>query len=159
VHGDQVMLKWRAHPEGVRLFIDPEQMTQLLLNLAINACEAMEYAGELTLTAEQGADSASQQLTVQDNGPGISPKVRGELFKPFITTKKSGTGLGLPMVARIAHAHSGRVDVGESPSGGALFRVMMYPQGECSGSRTPADNGQAHSELSEEASAEALTAV
>ena len=100
-------------------------MTQLFLNLAINACEAMDYDGELRITAKSSADAQWCELMVIDTGPGIKADVRDDLFKPFVTTKKSGTGLGLPMVARITHAHGGDVLVEESPSGGAAFCVRL----------------------------------
>jgi signal transduction histidine kinase len=105
--------------------VDPEQLTQLLLNLAINACEAMEYKGELELTVTEGVDGKTCELWVRDSGPGLPIEVREDIFKPFITSKRSGTGLGLPMVARIAHAHGGSVEAGASEFGGAAFCVRL----------------------------------
>jgi two-component system sensor histidine kinase PilS (NtrC family) len=122
-----------VEPADLPLRADAEQLTQLLLNLAINACEAMDYRGELELTAGEGEDERSCVLQVQDSGPGLPVQIREEIFKPFVTTKKSGTGLGLPMVARIAHAHGGRVEAGDSELGGAAFRLFLARP-----SRTPA---------------------
>lgn len=126
VHGDQVSLSHQVKPQGMQIFVDPEQLTQLFLNLAINACESMGYCGELKITAEQAGDAEYCELRVMDSGPGISPAVTEDLFKPFVTTKKNGTGLGLPMVARIAHAHDGSVSAGRSPLGGAMFCVRLH---------------------------------
>ena len=125
VHGDRVRLSHRVDPPDLKVSIDPEQMVQLFLNLAINACEAMEYRGDLVIAAEQSPDGKWCEMKVQDSGPGIPEDSQSDLFKPFVTTKKTGTGLGLPMVARIANAHAGIVEVGESPTGGAVFCVKV----------------------------------
>jgi two-component system sensor histidine kinase PilS (NtrC family) len=125
VHGGGVRLAHRVEPSDLALRVDPEQLTQLLLNLAINACEAMEYKGELELTVTEGVDGKTCELWVRDSGPGLPIEVREDIFKPFITSKRSGTGLGLPMVARIAHAHGGSVEAGASEFGGAAFCVRL----------------------------------
>jgi PAS domain S-box-containing protein len=125
VHGDRVRLSHRVDPPDLTVSIDPEQMVQLFLNLAINACEAMDYQGELAIAAERSSDGKWCEMKVQDSGPGIPEDAQSDLFKPFVTTKKTGTGLGLPMVARIANAHAGIVEVGESPTGGAVFCVKV----------------------------------
>ncbi|MFH1845569.1 MAG: histidine kinase dimerization/phospho-acceptor domain-containing protein [bacterium] len=132
VHSAEVKLQFRLEPEDLTLFIDPEQMTQVFLNLAINACEAMEYRGELQIVIGESRDGRYHELQVNDSGPGIDPAVADELYKPFVTSKKNGTGLGLPMVARIAHAHGGFVAVQKSPCGGAGFALLLerYEQPE-----------------------------
>jgi two-component system sensor histidine kinase PilS (NtrC family) len=158
-HGDKVCLQWRVEPPDLRLHIDPAQMTQLFLNLAINACEAMDYAGELTLMAAQKDGSAWQELIVCDSGPGVSEEMRDELFKPFVTTKKGGTGLGLPMVARIAHAHHGRVRVGTAPNGGAVFTVQLYPGSEDSETEGPPELTDRGAERRQEIAADVLSTV
>ncbi len=123
--GGGVAVECRCERAGLAVLADPAQLTQLLLNLAINACEAMEYRGKLALVARAGADGASCELCVLDSGPGLSEEARANLFKPFFTTKRKGTGLGLPMVARIVHAHDGTVEAGESAAGGAAFTVRL----------------------------------
>ncbi len=125
VNGGSVQVIHRTTPSDLKALLDPEQMVQLFLNLAINACEAMEYAGELAIVVEKSRDGHWCQMKVQDTGPGVSAEARADLFKPFVTTKKTGTGLGLPMVARIAHAHDGSVEVREAPDGGAIFCVKV----------------------------------
>ncbi len=123
--GGGVQVEMRAAEPALLVSLDAEQMTQLFLNLALNACEAMEYAGRLVLTASAAAGSGCCEFAVLDTGPGLSDEARENLFAPFFTTKKEGTGLGLPMVARIAHAHEGTVEVGTSQAGGAEFRVRI----------------------------------
>ncbi len=106
------------------VFADAGQMLQLFLNLALNACEAMEYRGRLVLTAGPDDDGCCE-LRVADNGPGLSDEAKARLFTPFFTTKKHGTGLGLPMVARIAHAHDGTIEAAASPGGRRRIPVRI----------------------------------
>lgn len=110
-------------PIDLELVADPGQLTQLALNLAINACEAMRYQGRLRLALHLVEGGESFELTVTDDGPGIESSIRESLFLPFKTTKEGGTGLGLSVVARIASAHGGSVRAEDAPGGGAIFRV------------------------------------
>ncbi len=121
-HGGKVEADFRCRPEELILVADPAQLKQLILNLVINACEAMSYAGRIDLDVSE--QDGNFLLRVTDTGPGIAPEIQADLFAPFKTTKEKGTGLGLAMVARIAGAHGGRVTAGSSPGGGAEFRVL-----------------------------------
>ncbi len=116
-----------VYPENLMVVADPGQLTQMALNLAINACEAMAYQGQLKIALNLRDGGETCELIVADTGPGIDPEVREDLFSPFKTTKEGGTGLGLSIVARIAAAHGGSVRAGEAPGGGAIFRVR-WPQ-------------------------------
>jgi two-component system sensor histidine kinase PilS (NtrC family) len=128
--GGGVAVDGRAVEPALMLFADAGQLLQLFLNLALNACEAMEYRGRLVLTAGP-ADDGFCELRVADTGPGLSDEAKARLFTPFFTTRKHGTGLGLPMVARIAHAHDGTVEAATSPAGGAEFRVRIPLAASC----------------------------
>jgi two-component system, NtrC family, sensor histidine kinase PilS len=110
-------------PADLELLADPGQLTQLALNLAINACEAMRYDGRVRIALHVVEGGETCELTVTDDGPGIEPEIRDSLFQPFKTTKEGGTGLGLSVVARIAAAHGGSVRAEDAPGGGAIFRV------------------------------------
>ena len=110
-------------PCDLELVADPGQLTQLALNLAINACEAMRYQGRVRLGLHLVDGGESFELTVTDDGPGIEADIRDSLFLPFKTTKEGGTGLGLSVVARIAAGHGGTVRADDAPGGGATFRV------------------------------------
>lgn len=110
-------------PADLELVADPAQLTQLALNLAINACEAMRYHGRLRLAIHLVGGGETFELVVTDDGPGIEADIRDDLFQPFKTTKEGGTGLGLSVVARIAAAHGGTVRAEDAPGGGAIFRV------------------------------------
>jgi signal transduction histidine kinase len=110
-------------PPDLELSADPGQLTQLALNLAINACEAMRYQGRLRVALYLVEGGETFELTVTDDGPGIEADIRDNLFLPFKTTKEGGTGLGLSVVARIAAGHGGTVRAEDAPGGGAIFRV------------------------------------
>jgi len=120
-------------PEALRpLQGDPAQLRQIFTNFLTNAFEAMNGAGrvEIAAIAVDGEEEAEQGgptvvITVSDNGPGIPPEVTDRIFSPFFTTKPQGSGLGLAIVRKIVDAHDGRIDVGERPGGGAVFRVTL----------------------------------
>jgi two-component system, NtrC family, sensor histidine kinase PilS len=115
-------------PADLELAADPGQLTQLALNLAINACEAMRYQGRVRVALHLVEGGETCELTVTDDGPGIEADIRDSLFLPFKTTKEGGTGLGLSVVARIAAAHGGTVRAEDAPGGGAIFRVRWPRQ-------------------------------
>ncbi len=136
--GDEISLQIRQHvaakngsvrlhcdiqPEDMDLVADPGQLTQLTLNLVINACEAMKYKGDLGLNLRLLAAGTSQELVVTDNGPGIDEDIRPDIFTPFATNKTGGTGLGLAIAQRIAAAHGGQIRAEDNPGGGTVFRV------------------------------------
>lgn len=122
-------------PEALRpLQGDPSQLRQIFTNFLTNAFEAMSGAGlvEITAVAQEGDDESGPEhggptvmIVVSDNGPGIPPEVTDRIFSPFFTTKPQGSGLGLAIVRKIVDAHDGRIDVGERPGGGTVFRVTL----------------------------------
>jgi PAS domain S-box-containing protein len=115
---------------------DAGQMQQVLLNLAINARDAMPLGG--TLTMRVGSTGENAFLEVEDNGEGMSDETRSHLFEPFFTTKDvgKGTGLGLAVVHGIVVEHGGSVDVDSRPGEGSRFRVFL-PSISCDGPGTP----------------------
>jgi PAS domain S-box-containing protein len=108
---------------------DRGQLEQVLLNLAVNASDAMPDGGTITLRA--GADGGHVFFSVSDTGHGITDEVRAHLFEPFFTTKAlgKGTGLGLAVVHGIVTAHGGRTEVTSTPGEGATF-VVWLPRAE-----------------------------
>ena len=123
----QVRVACDINPDDLEVSADPGQLTQMALNLAINACEAMAYQGVLRISLNKADGGEACELVVQDNGPGIDPEIAENLFRPFKTTKEGGTGLGLSIVARIATAHGGSVRAQENPGGGSIF-LVRWPQ-------------------------------
>jgi two-component system, sporulation sensor kinase E len=114
-------------PDLPALGIDPEQMQQVFFNLLLNALQAMEYRGRLTVTTRR-VDSAAV-VTVRDTGPGVAAELRERIFKPFFTTYSKGTGLGLAIVKNVVEAHRGQITVDGPPGGGAEFRITLPIQG------------------------------
>ncbi len=115
---------------------DRDALVQALLNLLKNAAEAIATMEQPTITlssryalGETRRNAAGKQLpvaiSVMDNGPGVSPTLEGRLFAPFTTTKTSGKGLGLAVVARIIEEHEGLISSEAAPSGGARFTLYL----------------------------------
>ncbi len=90
-----------------------------------NAIEASPPATHIGLRTAAGNDDEEIVIEVTDNGPGVPPQLRTEIFNPFFTTRKHGTGMGLSISRSIVAAHGGRIEVGDSPSGGAKFTVTL----------------------------------
>jgi len=110
---------------------DPGQIEQVLLNLALNARDAMPGGGVLVIETANAPPSAGGtplvMFSVRDTGSGIDPAVMGHIFEPFFTTKESGkgTGLGLATVQSIVEQLGGRCDVQSAPGRGAMFRIYL----------------------------------
>ena len=110
----------------LRLVCDPEQIHQVLLNLLLNAIEAMENSDrERVLTIKAGSRDGMATLLVSDTGQGIAAEKREQLFEPFFTTKAAGGGLGLSILQTIVLRHGGLVTVESVPGQGAAFTVTF----------------------------------
>jgi two-component system NtrC family sensor kinase len=107
------------------IMADPAHMKQVFLNLLINACEAMEEGG--TLTIRTGYDEGENKATVsvRDTGVGIEAGNLARIFDPFFSTKEKGTGLGLSVVNGIVTRHNGKVEVETAPGKGTEIRVTL----------------------------------
>jgi PAS domain S-box-containing protein len=111
---------------------DETQLQQVLMNLFLNARDAMPFGGQLTVETRP-ADGRWVCLAVQDTGHGMAEDVRGRIFDPFFSTKERGTGLGLAMVRQIVENFGGRIEVASQPGYGSCFEVWL-PQ-------APVENG------------------
>ena len=117
-------------PRPLDAVVDPLLVGQALLNLLLNAAEAVEpgAGGKVSVKFSRPApDSQVKQfrLAVTDNGPGIAPGVLDRIFNPFFTTKDTGTGLGLAIVHRVVEAHDGTITATNEPGGGARFEIRV----------------------------------
>ena len=120
------------------LHVDVDQMKQVLLNLAMNACEAMPEGGVLTLSVIHGSAPREVVFTVSDTGIGIPQENMSRLFTPFFTTKQvgKGTGLGLPIAYGIVKLHHGQISVKSDVGEGTTFTITLpsdlrdYPAGK-----------------------------
>ncbi|HOE96653.1 MAG TPA: HAMP domain-containing sensor histidine kinase [Candidatus Sumerlaeota bacterium] len=115
-----------AGPEVLGFVSDPVALQQMLLNLLLNAADAMGGEGRILVELKERAPGVV--LRVHDSGPGIPPDKRQAIFDAFYTSKESGAGLGLLSVRSCAELHGGRIHVGESARlGGALFEIELPP--------------------------------
>lgn len=100
-----------------------DQLVQVFLNLLLNAIDATRKGGCIVVSARCGEDGV--EVTVKDDGPGISPEHAGRLFQPYFTTKKHGTGLGLFVTRKLVADHGGEVGFVSRPNEGTEFRVRL----------------------------------
>ncbi len=106
------------------VWIDPDRMAQCLLNLYLNAIQAMENSGTLTVRISVD-DDQYVHITVSDTGQGIHLEKLDRIFDPYFTTKKTGTGLGLAIVHKIVEAHQGQMKVKSTSGKGTSFTIMI----------------------------------
>jgi signal transduction histidine kinase len=102
---------------------DRTQIQQVVVNLAMNAVQAMDGSGVLTLRTADDGDKLT--LVVEDTGPGFGDATPARLFDSFYTTKQAGMGMGLPICRSILEAHGGSIEAGNAPGGGARFTVTL----------------------------------
>jgi signal transduction histidine kinase/putative methionine-R-sulfoxide reductase with GAF domain len=105
--------------------VDREQIKQVILNLLMNAIQAMPGGGQLSMSGRFSRDGYWVELTVQDSGVGIPPEDLDKLFDPFFSTKEGGIGLGLSIAHRIIDQHHGKIEVESNPGKGTLFTISL----------------------------------
>lgn len=118
-----IELRRRLDASLPALSCDRTQIEQVLLNLILNAAQAMPGSGTLTIATAR--EPGHVLVTVADTGPGIPAERRDRLFEPFLTTKPSGTGIGLAIVRKIVETHRGRVEVRSRAGKGTQFRISL----------------------------------
>ncbi|HTW94945.1 MAG TPA: ATP-binding protein [Tepidisphaeraceae bacterium] len=119
----RVQLRLRPNPTPLMVRADPKILKQAILNLMLNAVQAMPEGGELILSAGQLDGKAS--LSVIDTGPGMTPEVLHRIFEAYYSTKKAGTGLGLAMARRIVEEHGGALSVRSEVGKGSDFTITL----------------------------------
>ena len=129
--GHRVNIEFEPPTDPIIIPIDPAQIEDAVLNLIINAIEAADGDGQVRISVARSQNDRAEEfedeaiVEVTDNGRGISQEDLTRIFNPFFTTRKGGTGLGLPAVRRIARAHGGRVEVSSSPEKGSTFSIHL----------------------------------
>ena len=125
-------------PQRPNVHADPHQLEQVIMNLAVNARDAMPHGGRLVIETQllEGGESQVRirpgssagrfaMLAVSDNGTGMDHATRDRIYEPFFTTKETGTGLGLSMVQGIVEQSGGKIHVETQPGGGTTFRIYL----------------------------------
>ncbi|MGZ4841849.1 MAG: ATP-binding protein [Candidatus Angelobacter sp.] len=123
-----------------QVMLDQDLCDQVFTNLFMNACEAMgEEGGDLRVRLHATNEKTGEGgvvVEIEDSGPGVPPELKEQIFNPFVTTKKSGVGLGLAIVSKIVDAHGGSLKLVSEPGHGACFRIEFpaaaAPQAEAS---------------------------
>jgi signal transduction histidine kinase len=111
--------------------VNPSQIQQVLLNLIVNARQAMDPGGQITVSVHTGADGANAEIAVRDTGRGIPPDTLRKIFDPYFTTKtadaqgQGGTGLGLSLAREVIEAHHGRIRVESTVGQGTTFTLKL----------------------------------
>ena len=113
-------------PNLPTLMADGDQMRQVILNVILNAADAMPQGGTLTITSQLREGTRTVDVRISDTGTGIPEEVKNRLFEPFFTTKKTGTGLGLAIAYGIIERHKGRLAVESTPGQGTTI-IMSLP--------------------------------
>jgi signal transduction histidine kinase len=113
-------------PKLSPVMADRDQMRQVVLNVVINAAEAMPNGGSLRVLSRNDSASSQVEVRIADTGTGISEEIKGKLFEPFFTTKKTGTGLGLAIAYGIMQRHKGTIKI-ESQRGKGTTIILQLP--------------------------------
>jgi len=111
-------------PIGIpEVFVDRDLLKQAVLNLVLNAVEAMPQGGQLQLTLSRRGEMA--EITVADTGKGIPPELRQKVFQLFFTTRPGGSGIGLASTFRIVQLHNGSINFTSEVGRGTTFRIEL----------------------------------
>lgn len=120
-HGIHIDMTWQA--DNAAIHCDEEQMTQVMLNLLLNATQILKDGGRIHLTSHDNPEQIS--IEIADDGPGIPVSEREQIFEAFFFRREGGVGLGLAIVQQIVHAHGGNIFVQDSKLGGASFLITL----------------------------------
>jgi signal transduction histidine kinase len=124
----QVSVQVERHERLPVVEADPDRLKEVLVNIMVNACEAMKGGGAIVIREEETLDASLGQVAVvriRDNGPGIEEGLRARIFEPFFTTKEEGSGLGLSIAVRIVEEHGGRLNLESRKGQGAEFSLIL----------------------------------
>jgi hypothetical protein len=120
-----IKIELQKAPDLPEVEHDSDQIHQVLLNLLLNAVQAVTGSGTVNVEIGSQAQDGFASVVVRDNGRGISPLHLSNIFRPFYTTKGNGTGLGLSLARRIVEEHHGRIEVASAVGKGSEFTVLL----------------------------------
>lgn len=119
-----ITIHFDANPQLPQIEMDPDRITQALLNLYLNAIQAIGTGGTLSVIVKS-INGSGLKISVQDTGKGIPPEDLANIFNPYFTTKASGTGLGLAVVQKVIEQHQGKITVASTPQSGTHFDMSI----------------------------------
>lgn len=123
---DTTKINWSILPNGLELFVDEKQITQVLINLVKNAAHSLEGIENGTIHVTASVDGSDRKyIEVKDNGPGIPEELIDEIFVPFFTTKDKGTGIGLSLSKQIMQRHGGSLKLHSIPDQETIFTLLF----------------------------------
>jgi two-component system NtrC family sensor kinase len=120
-----IAIRTELDPGIPTVLADADQMRQVVLNIILNAADAMPQGGNLRIRTCQEPGSTRVMLKISDTGPGIPAEIQDKLFEPFFTTKKTGTGLGLAIAYGIMERHKGELKLESSLGHGTTVSVIL----------------------------------
>lgn len=140
----RIQLKKQLGPLMPSILVDQNQIQQVLVNLLLNAMQAIQDQGLITVRSYVTPDQKRVRCEIQDNGPGIDPQHMAKIFEPFFTTKSKGTGLGLAVSYGIIQKHEGRISASCQPGEGTLFTLDFPIPSEASLNLPTSKNNETH---------------
>jgi two-component system NtrC family sensor kinase len=124
-----IRIVYDLDPHLPTVLADADQIRQVVLNIVLNAAEAMVQGGELRIASSSDATRKAVEVRISDTGPGIPDEVRARIFEPFFTTKKTGTGLGLAVAYGIMERHQGALVIDTARGKGTTFTIRLPIEG------------------------------
>ena len=118
-------LIFKEPEEPLFVIADAKQLKQALLNIGLNALDAMPNGGKLEISTDYNKEANMIDIIITDTGVGIPEKSLEHIFESFYTTKKNGSGIGLYVTQKIIQSHNGNISVNSSPENGTIFRVTI----------------------------------
>ena len=122
---NQILFEFNPEDEIPLVPVIKDQIKQVILNICLNAVEAMQQGGQLIVRSEYRLGDRFITLSIADTGPSIKPEILPYIYDPFVTTKEGGTGLGLAITYDIVQRHQGMIEVQSAPAMGTTFKVML----------------------------------
>ena len=123
---DNIMFHLLIDPEQLMLTIDPDLIEQVIINLLLNACDAVKEVEQSWIKLEALSNiNGRVTIEIKDNGSGITPDLLDKIFMPFFTSKRDGSGIGLSLSRQIMHLHKGTISVKSNPGHGATFTLIF----------------------------------
>jgi len=120
---ENVTIETRTSQGLPEIYVDQQQIEQVIINILNNACQAMPQGGKISISSVEKKQDIL--ISITDNGPGIDAKDKRKLFTPLFTTKARGIGLGLAVSKKFIEANGGRIDVQSKPGQGSTFTIVL----------------------------------